>query len=60
MFDDEEITHVDGEVNPVRDIETILDELRLKDIQYVEGRLDGLTRQVSSAQVLRIDVFLVR
>ena len=46
VFDDEEITHVDGDVNPIRDIETILDELRLKDIQYVDGRLEALVRQV--------------
>ncbi len=46
VFDDEEITHVDGDVNPVRDIETILDELRLKDIQYTKGRLENLERLV--------------
>ncbi len=29
-FDDEDVTHIDGEVNPIRDILTIMDELRLK------------------------------
>lgn len=29
-FDDEDVTHVDGSVDPVRDLETILNELRLK------------------------------
>lgn len=29
-FDDENVTHVDGSVDPVRDLETILNELRLK------------------------------
>ncbi len=38
-FDDEEVIHVDGEVNPVRDLETIHDELRLKDEQYCTNRL---------------------
>ena len=34
-FDDEDVTHVEGEVNPVRDLEIIHEELRLKDEQYV-------------------------
>lgn len=38
-FEDEEVTHVDGDINPVRDLETIHDELRLKDIQYCNNRL---------------------
>lgn len=29
-FDDDDVTHVEGDVNPVRDLEIILDELRLK------------------------------
>lgn len=29
-FDDEDITHVDGSIDPVRDLKTILKELRLK------------------------------
>lgn len=35
-FDDDDVTHVEGDVNPVRDLEIILDELRLKDIEYIE------------------------
>ena len=34
-FDDEEILHVEGEVNPVRDLEIISEELRLKDVEYM-------------------------
>ena len=36
IFDDEEIIHVEGEVNPLRDIGIINDELRLKDLEYAE------------------------
>lgn len=43
-FEDTEITHVDDEVDPVRDIDTILDELRLKDIEYVDKELEKLGR----------------
>jgi len=36
-FDDDDVTHVEGDVNPVRDLQIILDELRLKDLEYLEG-----------------------
>ena len=38
-FDDEDVTHVDGDINPVRDLETISQELRLKDEQFVIQRI---------------------
>merc|ERR1711957_655055 len=34
-FSDEDIIHVDGDVNPVRDLETIRNELLIKDMQFV-------------------------
>lgn len=43
-FDDENIVHVDGSVNPVRDKETIDMELQLKDLDTVEKRLDRVNR----------------
>ncbi|CBY19637.1 unnamed protein product [Oikopleura dioica] len=39
LFKDEDITHVEGEVDPVRDIQIINDELRLKDIALIEKPL---------------------
>jgi len=59
VFDDEEITHVDGDVNPVRDIETILEELRLKDAQYTKERLEGLQRQVKGGDKAKKQEFEV-
>jgi len=38
-FEDENVTHVDGSVNPVRDKEVIDIELQLKDLETVEARL---------------------
>ena len=38
-FDDDNITHVDGSVDPVRDMEIINYELQLKDLETVESRL---------------------
>lgn len=38
-FDDENVVHVDGSVNPVRDKEVIDAELQLKDLETVEARI---------------------
>lgn len=40
-FDDAEIIHVEGDVNPVRDLDIISEELRLKDIEFVEKALEN-------------------
>ncbi|XP_045593456.1 obg-like ATPase 1 isoform X1 [Procambarus clarkii] len=45
-FEDDDVTHVEGDVNPVRDLEIILDELRLKDIEYIEAVYDKLFKLV--------------
>ncbi len=39
-FEDADIVHVEGDVNPVRDIEIIIDELRIKDIETVTKALE--------------------
>jgi GTP-binding protein YchF len=38
-FDDDNITHVDGTINPIRDKEIIDTELQLKDLETIESRL---------------------
>lgn len=43
-FDNDNITHVDGAVNPVRDKETIDIELQLKDLETVENRLQKVAK----------------
>ena len=43
-FDDDNIVHVDGSVNPNRDKETIDIELQLKDLETVEKKLEKVTR----------------
>jgi obg-like ATPase 1 len=44
-FDDAEIIHVEGDVNPTRDLTIISEELRIKDIEFVEKALDNLNKQ---------------
>lgn len=46
-FDDAEIIHVEGDVDPVRDLQIINDELRIKDIEFVEKNLEALKKQTS-------------
>ena len=43
-FDNDNIVHVDGNVNPIRDKETIDIELQLKDLETVEKRLEKTNR----------------
>ncbi|WP_306352763.1 redox-regulated ATPase YchF [Flavobacterium sp. '19STA2R22 D10 B1'] len=43
-FDNDNIVHVDGNVNPIRDKETIDIELQLKDLDTVEKRLEKVKR----------------
>ena len=43
-FDDDNVVHVDGSVNPVRDKEIIDLELGLKDLETVDKRLDKVAR----------------
>jgi len=43
-FDDAEIIHVEGDVNPVRDLDIISDELRLKDIEFTEKALENVRK----------------
>lgn len=44
-FDDGNIVHVDGSVNPVRDKEVIDTELQIKDLESVEARLAKVQKQ---------------
>ena len=43
-FEDDNIVHVDGSVNPVRDKETIDMELQLKDLETVDKKLEKVKR----------------
>jgi GTP-binding protein YchF len=47
-FDDSNIIHVDGSVNPKRDIEIIDSELILKDLETVEKKIDGAARKAKT------------
>lgn len=44
-FDDDNITHVDGSIDPIRDKEIIDTELQLKDLETVEARMKKIHTQ---------------
>jgi len=44
-FEDGEITHVEGKIDPIADIETIETELMLADLDSLEKRVDNLTKK---------------
>ena len=46
VFESDEVTHVEGDVNPVRDMEIIHDELRLKDLEYINKNVEHLAKTV--------------
>ncbi len=47
-FDDPNIVHVDGNVNPVRDKEIIDTELQIKDLDTVENRIGKVQKQAQT------------
>ncbi|MFC4077248.1 redox-regulated ATPase YchF [Salinithrix halophila] len=61
-FEDENITHVSGQVDPLSDMETINLELVLADLETVERRLERITRQKKSgdAQAIKEHTLLSR
>jgi len=56
-FDDDNVVHVDGNVNPIRDKEIIDIELGLKDLESVEKRIDRASKSAKSGK--KEDVELV-
>jgi hypothetical protein len=47
-FEDPDVTHVDGSIDPLRDAETIETELALADLDTVERRLDRVRRMAKT------------
>lgn len=44
-FDDAEIIHIEGDVDPCRDLDIIANELRIKDIEFTEKAHENLAKQ---------------
>src|SRR6266576_1415801 len=48
-FEDSDITHVEGRVDPIADIDTIETELMLADLESLERRVDGLEKKAKGS-----------
>jgi len=49
-FEDENITHVEGGVDPIRDIEIINLELILSDLEIIEGRIGRIEKRAKTGK----------
>ena len=49
-FDDKEITHVDGSIDPVRDVEVINLELALADLEIINNRIDRIRTKAKTTK----------
>ena len=49
-FDDENITHVEGDTDPIRDIEIINVELILSDLEIISNRLDKIKKKAETTK----------
>ncbi|MBN2664151.1 MAG: redox-regulated ATPase YchF [Bacteroidales bacterium] len=47
-FEDENLPHVEGSINPVRDIEILNLELQIKDLDSIEKRLDKVAKKLKA------------
>ena len=58
-FDNSNVVHVDGSVNPIRDIETINLELIFADIETVNKRLDKARKNLKADKKYQIEIDLL-
>ncbi len=55
-FEDENITHVEGRINPIDDVELINTELVLADLEQVEKKLEKMTRMSKGNKELQAQI----
>ena len=58
-FEDTNITHVDGTIDPIRDIETINLELILSDLEIIERRIDRTKKALKGDKSLQSELDLL-
>jgi hypothetical protein len=49
-FEDTDVTHVEGRIDPIADIETVETELMLADLDSLERRADGLSKKAKGGE----------
>jgi len=58
-FEDDDITHVEGSVDPIRDAETVETELMLADLESLQKRLPALQKKAKGDKIAAADVTLM-
>ena len=58
-FEDENITHVEGSIDPIRDIETINLELIFSDVEMIERRIDRTKKAMKGNKALAAELELL-
>ncbi|NLL81733.1 MAG: redox-regulated ATPase YchF [Tissierellia bacterium] len=59
-FEDADVVHVDGNIDPIRDIETINIELMLSDLELLERRLEKTQKAAKGDKSLLAEVELIQ
>ncbi len=59
-FEDENVTHVEGGVDPIRDIEIIDTELLLADLDSVDKRMTKVVKQARADKTLRVEADMLK
>jgi hypothetical protein len=55
-FEDENVVHVDGRLDPVSDVQVIQTELILSDLEQVERKIERLQHQIKGDRVLAVEL----
>lgn len=58
-FEDDDVTHVEGSVDPIRDAETVETELMLADLDSLTKRLPALQKRAKNDKLVAADVALI-
>ncbi|GLR67799.1 ribosome-binding ATPase YchF [Acidocella aquatica] len=58
-FEDDDVTHVEGSVDPIRDAETVETELMLADLESLSKRLPALQKRAKNDRQAAIDAALM-
>ena len=59
-FEDENVVHVDGKINPLSDIETINMELILSDMEVLERRIQRTTKNLKGDKSLQAELDVLK
>ena len=58
VFEDKDVIHVDGAINPARDMETINIELALADMSVVDKRLETAAKQLKAGKTKELELLV--